>query len=793
MVDTQPVPALASVERPVAVTLFGAPQVTIEGRLLALARRQARALLFRISASARPLPRDQLAFLFWPDIREEDARRNLTVLLSQLRQALPPGAFLVDSSGIALNPALTQVDTASATALASAGMHNGRLDQLAAAAALYRGPFLDGLIVANAEEFQSWLTQERQTWERWYLDLLSALVDGYAAAGNYPAAIAEAQRALAVDPLAEELHRRLIELYGLHGDRSAAMRQFERCVVILERELGVEPLPTTRAAYEAARDGVTARRSPTPSAAASLRPDLGPAKFADGAAPAAVEDRQHALPVPATPLVGRDAEVAAALALMERADLRLLTLTGPGGTGKTRLALELLAQIAARGASEVFFVPLAPLRDPSLLLDTIARVCGVRSASEASTAVALANALAGRRVILALDNFEHLLPAAPQLTELLQALPDLQILVTSRQVLRLYGEQIFPVPPLPVPDLASLPPLDELAEQPALTLLLARIQAHNPHFALTADNAADLAAICVRLDGLPLALELAAARLRLMAPRALLRRLGHRLSLLTQGPQDLPERQRSLRAVIAWSYELLDQRERLLFEQLAVFAGSWPLDAAEQLAAVPGHGEPGAVLDGLTALLDASLVQQTIGVDGELRLQLLETVRPSLGSDFRRAARRRRSPSATCASTPVVPPRPPCSCALLRRLTGSTGWRRTSRICSPPWSTLRAAVMTRRHYGSSAPCWPPGRSAGFCTRGSAGSREPSRRSLAPSTASRSPCGRFACAPNLKLAICSFTKGSLLPRPGSWRPALRIGARSNILRLAPPSRRTPWAP
>ncbi|NTU85798.1 MAG: hypothetical protein HGA45_41790, partial [Chloroflexales bacterium] len=244
-------------------------------------------------------------------------------------------------------------------------------------------------------------------------------------------------------------------------------------------------------------------------------------------------------------------------------------------------------------------------------------------------AAALTSALAGRRVLLALDNLEHLLPAAPRLAELLQALPALHLLVTSRSVLHLSGEQVLPVPPLPVPDLATLPPPDELAAQPAIALLLARTQALNPNFTLTADNATDLAAICVRLDGLPLALELAAARLRLMAPRALLKRLEHRLALLTEGPRDAPERQRSLRAVIAWSYGLLEHRERLLFECLAVFAGSWPLDAAEQLVAEPERPAQtsGDVLDGLAALVDASLVQQTTGVDGEPRLQLLETVR----------------------------------------------------------------------------------------------------------------------------------------------------------------------
>ncbi|NTU80161.1 MAG: transcriptional activator domain-containing protein, partial [Chloroflexales bacterium] len=239
----------------VEVALLGPPQVRARGEPLPMARRQLRALLYRLAVELKPVPREQLGFLLWPDLPEHAARRNLTVLLSQLRQALPPTILVSGSAGIALDPALVQVDTAIAAALATAGLRQGRLDQLAAAAELYRGPFLDGVALPDAEEFESWITRERQVWERWYLDLLSALVEGYAVSGDYPAAITAAQRALATDPLAEEQHRWLIELYGALGDRGAAMRQFEQCVILLERELGVAPLSVTRAAYEAVRDG----------------------------------------------------------------------------------------------------------------------------------------------------------------------------------------------------------------------------------------------------------------------------------------------------------------------------------------------------------------------------------------------------------------------------------------------------------------------------------------------------------------------------------------------------------
>lgn len=631
MADVQPAPNLTVSAAPVTITLFGPPQVTVSGRPLMLARRQARALLFRLAAATQPVPRNQLGFLLWPDAPEETARRNLTVLLSQLRQAFPPNALVTASAGVTLGSGLVAVDVTAAAALAGAGLREGRLDLLAAAAALYRGPFLDGLALPEAAEYEGWLTQERQAWERWHLDVLSALVEGYAAAGEYPAAIAAAERAIATDPLAEELHRRLIELYAMQGDRVAALRQFEQCVLVLERELGVEPLPATRRVYEAVRDGTAAGYDAPPTGAAARlvirSPHATPVARSLEATTPAGEVRSPGLPHPANPLIGRAQELATLLTLLKRDEVRLLTLTGPGGSGKTRLALELLGLAATQNSAEPFFVPLAPLHDPALFLDAIARACGVPSGGATSTAAALIAALSGRRVLLALDNLEHLLPAASQLAELIQALPGLQLLVTSRSVLHLSGEHIFPVPPLPVPELANLPPPEELATQPAVALLLARSQALNRGFALTADNAADLAAICVQLDGLPLALELAAARLRLLTPRALLKRLDHRLALLTEGPRDLPERQRSLRAVIAWSYGLLEMQERLLFERLAVFAGSWSLDAAEELAGSPGSLPQTDVLDGLVALVNASLVQQTVGADGEPRLQLLETMR----------------------------------------------------------------------------------------------------------------------------------------------------------------------
>jgi DNA-binding SARP family transcriptional activator len=249
-------PPAKAVRATLRIALLGPPTLMWGGQPFPIARRQARALLYRIAAATHPVPREQLGFLLWPESPEPTARRNLTVLLTQIRRALPRQDLLVTlNDAIGLDYAATETDTATLAALITQATSAGQRDLLADALHQYRGPFLDGFALPDSAEFDAWASQERQVWERRYLDALAMLVEGYAAAGAYPAAIDAAQRALAIDELAEDMHRRLIGLYAAAGNRAAALRQFEHCMIVLERELGVDPLPETRAIYEAVRDG----------------------------------------------------------------------------------------------------------------------------------------------------------------------------------------------------------------------------------------------------------------------------------------------------------------------------------------------------------------------------------------------------------------------------------------------------------------------------------------------------------------------------------------------------------
>jgi predicted ATPase/serine/threonine protein kinase len=341
------------------------------------------------------------------------------------------------------------------------------------------------------------------------------------------------------------------------------------------------------------------------------------------------EPRPNNIPVQRTMFVGREKEAAAAKELLLRPDVRLVTVTGPGGIGKTRLAVEVASGLAESFPGGIYFVPLSPLRDPALIVSAIVQTLGLREAGGQSPLETLKKHLQDSLpapMLFLLDNFEHLIAAATAVAELLALGPHLKILVSSRAALHVYGEHEFPVPPLALPDSRSLPAVEVLSQFPAVALFLQRAVAAKPDFELKEENASAVIEICARLDGLPLAIELAAARVKVLSLSAMRTRLASRLQLLTGGSKDLPQRQQTLRAAIDWSFDLLSAAEQKLFRRLSVFVGGCTLEGVEAVCDTKGDLNLD-LLDGMASMVDKSLLQQVEQANGESRFIMLETIR----------------------------------------------------------------------------------------------------------------------------------------------------------------------
>ncbi|HEU5099276.1 MAG TPA: BTAD domain-containing putative transcriptional regulator [Roseiflexaceae bacterium] len=554
-----------------------------------------------------PSPRQHLAFLLWPDSTEAQARANLRHLLHHLRQALPDAdRFLYTDAQVLQwrqDAAFTLDVIAFEHALAQADQAERRGDQAALRIALidaidcYRGDLLPGW-------YDDWVLLERERLRQTYLATLERLVVLLEQAGEHAVAIGYAQQLLRHDPLHETSYQHLMRLYALSGDRASAVRVYQTCAAVLERELGVEPSPATREAYERLLHlEVPVERPLTPAAVA----------------------RRDNLPIALTSFIGRTREIAEITQLL--ANTRLLTLTGAGGCGKTRLALALAGEQAAAYPDGVWFIEQAALMDEALMPQAVAATLGVREEPQRPLTTTLVDALRSRAMLLLLDNCEHLLDGCARLVQtLLSACPRLRILATSREPLGIAGETTWLVPSLGLPDPQGLPALADLVQVEAVRLFVERATATLPIFRLTETNAAAVALVCRRLDGLPLAIELAAARVKVLAMEQLVARLDDCFRLLTAGSRTALPRHQTLRAAIDWSYDLLSEPERAVFRRLAAFAGGWTLEAAETVCAGEGIAADD-MLELLAHLVDKSLVLVEAQAGKAVRYRLLEPIR----------------------------------------------------------------------------------------------------------------------------------------------------------------------
>jgi predicted ATPase/DNA-binding SARP family transcriptional activator len=607
------------------VRLLGKFEVRNDNQAVEILLRAAQSLLAYLMLNAgTPHRREQLAGLFWPDMPDANAKSNLRQTLSRLRKAIGEQYLLADDLTIAFE--VNADYWLDAQVLTRKVVANTSTADLIDAVSVYGGELLPGF-------YDEWVLLERERLQAAYEHKVALLLARLTAAQRWEEVLEWSERWIALGHTPEAAYRALITAHGARADVSSAAAAYQRCEEALRRDLGVEPSPQTRSALERARR----------EAAAPI--DL-----------ALFQRPRTNLPAALSSFIGREKEIAEVGRLITAQ--RAVTLTGSGGSGKTRLAIESSYQLIDHFADGVWLIEFAPLNDAALVPHAVAATLGLQETGGRSLVTTLIDVLREKHRLLIFDNCEHLIDACAQLaTALLPACPQLHILATSREPLGIPGEIPFRVPPLSTPDVQHLLIIRDLAHFEAVQLFVERGTAVVTAYTVTADNAAAIARICQRLDGMPLAIELAAARLKTLRAEEIAARLDDRFHLLTGGSRAALPRQQTLRATIEWSYNLLSIPEQTLLQRLSVFVGGWTLEAAEFVGANPGvgadlrvgplvdtpnrpvrlsTGESGAswgridpynVLDLLTHLADKSLVNVDRTQGQETRYGMLETIR----------------------------------------------------------------------------------------------------------------------------------------------------------------------
>ena len=585
-----------------ALHFLGIPELILNNTPITTDRRKAVALLAYLGVNGGKYSREYLSGLLWPEYDQAKAFSNLRRTIWEVHQAIGETWLLADRESITLNPKMEiDLDVARFQDLLSQSQLQTdpelRIALLVESVKLYRNHFLTGFSLKDAYQFNEWAYAESDELRRKLADALTMLSEDYCTLGQAEKAIPHARRLISLDPLNESSHRQLMEVYIRAGQHSAAMKQYQTCEQILRKELNLDPQPETRALHKKIRKG-----------------DIKQVRIEEKAE--AIEPK-HNLPLQLSSFVGREKETDDVANLI--AKHRLVTVAGVGGIGKTRLSLQVGQKLLNHYPDGAWFIRLDSLADPALAPQTVASVFDIREGPDRPVIEILMKVLHKKTTLLILDNCEHLLDACAQLiTTLLSNCPNIRIFATSREILNVEGEATYYLPSLSTPeDWASL---EKLTQNESIQLFTERARLASSSFALTKENAQTIVDICHRVDGIPLAIELAAARINILQVEEIHKQLQDSFTLLSNNGRMTLQRHQTLQASMDWSWGLLNEAEQRFLRQLSVFAGGWTLDSAQAVC-------EGNILDLMNALVKKSLIVVDQATGRETRYRFHEIVR----------------------------------------------------------------------------------------------------------------------------------------------------------------------